>query len=475
MTTVLRMPTPPSHGKYDLVDQADFRRTLESWAAQMPSSGDVLGVVQKQTIPVFNVKNYGAVGNSSGDDAAAIQAAVVAATAVGGITYFPVGTYMVSVAITLVAGARNILMGAGLDSSVIKRTGGGTALDWSGGTHVTGSFGSRIQDISFDGNNGAGPVVQISNLTMFRMERVNIYGNGASGAPATAIGLKLVSMYDSEFRTLYISTCGGGAASNTTTPCVLLDCDSTAANNFNNCQFYDVHIEPGPQDGILLYLLGNVTNPITDNQFYGLKTHGDLATGRPDNAVVKISQFSNNNRFFGHVVGFGKSTTLAQIECDGSRHVWYDPTFGIGGSFPKYAVNFSANGDSNVLFHPSFKTPGSYLTACVNFLGTKCKMLFPPGNFTGATLFVNGATGTVVMADDTGAATGLVITAGQGVNLPTVGFNGTTAVAKPTGFGTPTGAARLINYPGATATLVQTSGALADLLTLLKTYGLVGA
>jgi hypothetical protein len=50
----------------------------------------------------FNVKGYGAVGNGSTDDTAAIQAAIFAAnTAGGGIVYFPKGTYLISATLDL--------------------------------------------------------------------------------------------------------------------------------------------------------------------------------------------------------------------------------------------------------------------------------------------------------------------------------------------------------------------------------------
>jgi hypothetical protein len=46
--------------------------------------------------PVFNVKQYGAVGNGSTDDVTAIRNAATAAAAVGGTVLFPVGTYRTS-------------------------------------------------------------------------------------------------------------------------------------------------------------------------------------------------------------------------------------------------------------------------------------------------------------------------------------------------------------------------------------------
>lgn len=61
------------------------------------------------------------------------------------------------------------------------------------------------------------------------------------------------------------------------------------------------------------------------------------------------------------------------------------------------------------------------------------------------------------------------------VNTTGIGFFATTPVAQDTGWGTPTGSAKLINFPGATATLAQTSGALAALVTYLRSRGDLGA
>lgn len=54
---------------------------------------------------VFNVKAYGATGNGSTDDTTDIQAAIAAAAAVGGIVWFPAGTYKISAALKLYTGA----------------------------------------------------------------------------------------------------------------------------------------------------------------------------------------------------------------------------------------------------------------------------------------------------------------------------------------------------------------------------------
>lgn len=53
-------------------------------------------------------------------------------------------------------------------------------------------------------------------------------------------------------------------------------------------------------------------------------------------------------------------------------------------------------------------------------------------------------------------------------------INGVQVIGQPiVGYGTPTGGAKIASFPGATATLAQTSGALAQLIADLKTHGLL--
>jgi hypothetical protein len=56
-----------------------------------------------------------------------------------------------------------------------------------------------------------------------------------------------------------------------------------------------------------------------------------------------------------------------------------------------------------------------------------------------------------------------------------LGINNTAPPAQVTGFGTPTGTGVIANFPGATATLAQTSQAVAELIQDLKAFGLYGA
>lgn len=65
------------------------------------------GVVRQDSL-AFNVKDYGAEGDGSTDDTAAIQAAINAASVAGGTVFFPAGTYCISSQLTVSAASSSI-------------------------------------------------------------------------------------------------------------------------------------------------------------------------------------------------------------------------------------------------------------------------------------------------------------------------------------------------------------------------------
>lgn len=68
---------------------------------------------------VFDVKAYGALGDGSTDDTTAIGAAITAACSIGGIVWFPPGTYLVSTTLTISCDGVT-LAGAGPKASILK-------------------------------------------------------------------------------------------------------------------------------------------------------------------------------------------------------------------------------------------------------------------------------------------------------------------------------------------------------------------
>ena len=97
----------------------------------------------------FNIVDYGAVGDDSTDDTAAIQSAADAATAANKSLYIPSGTYKITSAI-IIGGVGSSVFGDSPRSSVIKNYGTGDALDLS-----QCNYYSTFENFSVDGSGNA--------------------------------------------------------------------------------------------------------------------------------------------------------------------------------------------------------------------------------------------------------------------------------------------------------------------------------
>jgi hypothetical protein len=96
---------------------------------------------------------------------------------------------------------------------------------------------------------------------------------------------------------------------------------------------------------------------------------------------------------------------------------------------------------------------------------------------------VVGASNAITLTTGTGTAVGSLQGNGFGQTslswnssgtVPQIGFYGTSPQAQPAGYGTPTNVSLTTNFPGTAATLAQTGGTLAALITNLKTLGVIG-
>jgi hypothetical protein len=129
---------------------------------------------------VVNVRDYGATGNGSTDDAAAIQSAVAAVTGTGGTVYFPPGTYKVG---TSIVPANNVaLIGSGVGSAVIAPAGTACAV--------------------------RGSTIKTAPLTRFTMAHLSI--DGANQGPQFSVGIKGVFVQylaQCQFEDLIIQNC----------------------------------------------------------------------------------------------------------------------------------------------------------------------------------------------------------------------------------------------------------------------------
>lgn len=104
------MVTKPAHG--DLNWDVPLNAALDNLQAQITAQA---GVQSGGTgLGWTSVVSKGAIGNGVADDTAAIQAAIAALPASGGVVYFPPGKYMISAPLMPANGTANIiLMGAG--------------------------------------------------------------------------------------------------------------------------------------------------------------------------------------------------------------------------------------------------------------------------------------------------------------------------------------------------------------------------
>jgi hypothetical protein len=133
---------------------------------------------------VFNVRSFGAAGNGTTDDTAAIQATVVAAGAhQGGVVYVPAGTYLVSDTIwwadfgtTPAQAAATIDRSRGCITGVaVQRHGTGFQAGWNGlgGVLLTGGGGSGA-DVAANISGGAVASIRVAG---------GCTGHGYSSAP----------------------------------------------------------------------------------------------------------------------------------------------------------------------------------------------------------------------------------------------------------------------------------------------------
>lgn len=189
----------------------------------------ITNAVPKSSL-VFNVKDYGALGNGSADDTTSIQNAINAAqTAGGGTVLFPAGTYMVtptsSPALSITADGIK-LVGTARKKSIIKKTANGVLISMSGpSTDLTGATHVHycsIESLTLHGNNKTGLILQLYYADNLVFRDMYILGN-----LDTCIDTS--EFWDSRFDNMVIESCGGGVG--TTTPNVFLR-NSAASSGF---------------------------------------------------------------------------------------------------------------------------------------------------------------------------------------------------------------------------------------------------
>jgi len=441
------------------------------------------------TFEPISVTDFGAVGNGVTDDTAAIQAAINAAqTAGGGVIFLPLGTYKISSTLTI-TGNGVVLQGAAFNQF-----------------HDTGT---PVYPVSLSWAGGASPMISISTTsatipitTGCGLINVALFGNALA-----TVGVYLNSVRYSEFTNVYVN--------DVTQDCYYITCRTlstgeatdTQQNIFTNCTWRTIGTPAVyPANGMTLTAqTPGASNANTSFNLFNYcvgQTYAGVGGG-----VGFLLEDADNNSFFGcRVVRVGTTTYGLSIR-GGDTNIFYD--FSCGGAngieVRGTASGYPANQIGNCFWNADDANGTQYPTLDANcrvqwhalkggYRKTWVSQSVVADNVTNAQAgvtdlgnsslrVINNSDNHIVLTDPTNTNQWSInISAATGnlrmTRLSGTGSFGATQYATyggATGFGAPTGAAVVANFPGATATLLQTSQSVAEILVVLKGLGFIAA
>jgi hypothetical protein len=201
--------------------------------AIIASNPAVQGAMQKGSIFV-NVKDYGAAGDGSADDTAAIQSAIDSAS-YGATVAFPAGTYLVSAPIVMTGGLSYLSYGA----VIRQKTGANISGTSLSGIPVAGAWFSNSTDCD-------DPVI---------VDGFTIDGNYANNPTSNACGIVLCN-FDSHIRSCYVrNTPKHGILLTDTTANGSVISNSASQNRITECR-----IDAVGGDGIRQVCANSISN-----------------------------------------------------------------------------------------------------------------------------------------------------------------------------------------------------------------------
>lgn len=184
----------------------------------------------------INVQDYGAKGDGTTDDTAAIQAAMN----VGGNIYFPLGTYIFN---SNIDWSTNVYID--LAGSTLKRGSSGTGPTLQPGGTIFG-----IQNGTIDGNNSTvdfGHLLSLKNTAMVAYINNVTFANNVAGYTGTTAtpGIDSDHINAYQFSSLTVTNCTFLLASrngiSVTTAATYVN---ISGNQFTNCYLFGVDVEP---------------------------------------------------------------------------------------------------------------------------------------------------------------------------------------------------------------------------------------
>jgi Pectate lyase superfamily protein len=314
-----------------------------------------LGSVRNLITDWINVKAFGAAGNGSSDDTAAINAAITSAGSGGGVIYLPKGTYKISS--PLVVASNLIICGDG-KSTVIDQT-TTTADAFTNNNAPVTAF--RLADMFIEGpGSGSGIGVNLGTTgtapnNFVSLERVTIDGFGSHG-------LFCDTLLVSTFRQVVSQQNGADGIHITSTSTVSTSCEFgncyALANKGNfgwslsNLQYSSLQAcasDNNTTDGYQLSACHAVTLNGCGCEQAGF--HAFELTGGSGNVLNGCWNFANNGVAF-NVTGGEKSATLTACSEN-------SPNAGATASI------MTAAGTSAVITNPTVVTAVSFAAGTV--------------------------------------------------------------------------------------------------------------
>ena len=219
--------------------------------------------VDKSRMPL-NVKDYGAVGDGTADDTAAIQAALDAVPTGGRAVYFPAGRYRITSTLLVKIDGTTLYGDGPANRNGATQTSNGTRIEASGG--ITGSMilvqrvandrplqGVNIRDLTLDGFLvGTGVKGITYRVNQGHMDRVHIWNCSGDGLYIQGYASPAWDTYDTFITSCLIGRCVGNGVvmANDTADLHFLHCifltnndnmviTGGASSQVTSCHFYD--------------------------------------------------------------------------------------------------------------------------------------------------------------------------------------------------------------------------------------------
>ncbi len=291
---------------------------------------------QTRTAEVFNVKDWGAVGNNVADDTTAIQACMDAAAAAGGGTVlFPVGNYKISATLNI-----------GNGTSAAVSTKAGVVLVGMGSNPCTGfwagyTLGGSVQLIWAG---GAANMISVNGpIQGWGVQNIALFG----GATATAIrGIYVISGQFGDCRNVLISNCVTTGIGSTTVAPFGAVADTDSIHN----AFRGINIAMPNVASVMGIVLTGVGPAFTSNTCFNTFEDVFIALASTAACYAVYLQNADTNTFINLHIAGGSAT---------ARGIMHDYSFVTGQIMPSGNSFFGVETNGTVLGANQFLNSGT--------------------------------------------------------------------------------------------------------------------